>query len=392
MLGTLGLIFLGGLFFGEISKKLKLPSLIGMIILGIIIGPQYLGIIDNSILSISGELRKIALIIILLNAGLNLEINELKKNGKSTILLSFIPATMEIICFSVIGPKIFNISTMEAAVIGSIIGAVSPAVVVPRMIKLITEKYGTKRGVPQMIVGASSIDDIFVIIMFTSLINLHSSSENITNGLLYLPITIILGIVIGIIIGYILAKFYEKKEIRASFKTMIVLAVSLLLVAGENYFKYSSLLSVMLIGMAIYKKNKIATKELAQKFSKIWLGAEIMLFVLVGIEINVNFALKFGLPSIILIVLSLIFREFGVYIALLKSNLNKKEKLFTMISYSPKATVQAAIGGIPLMMGLSYGDLALTMAVLSILITAPLGVFFIDFSYKKLLEKNNGID
>lgn len=388
MLGTFGVILLGGLFLGEISQKLKLPSLVGMILLGIVIRPQCLGVIDLKVLSISSELRKIALIIILINAGLNLNIKELKKNGISTVLLSFLPATMEILCFSIFAPKIFNITPLEGAVIGSIIGAVSPAVVVPRMIRLINKKYGTKSGVPQMIVGAASVDDIFVIIIFTSLVKLTSGSKMMMNELFYLPVSIILGILIGIGTGNFLVGFFKKIDIRASFKTIIILAVSFILVEGENHLKYSSLLSVMVIGMIIHQKNQEFMKELSQKFSKIWLGAEILLFVLVGAEINIGFAMKFGLSSIILILLSLIFREFGVFLALMKSNLNKKEKLFTMISYTPKATVQAAIGGMPLMMGFSYGDLALTMAVLSILITAPFGAFLMDLSYDKLLDKD----
>ncbi|MGF6907499.1 cation:proton antiporter [Fusobacterium sp. PH5-44] len=385
MLGSLGLIFSGGLLLGGLSKKINFPSLIGMIFFGIIIGPNGFGIVDKSVLMISTELRKIALIIILINAGLNLDISQLKKNGTSSILLSFLPAVCEIIGIVILGTKIFGITIIESIVIGSILAAVSPAVVVPRMLKLIKEEFGVKKGIPQMIVGAASIDDVFVIILFTNVVKLSSGSKITANEILSLPISMCFGIFIGLVMGLFLVKIYRNFQMRNSIKVIILLGMSFMIVEAENFIKISSLLSVILIGMVIYKKDNNLAKNLSSKFSKLWLGAEIILFVLVGTEININFAMKFGFSSVILVLSGLVFREIGVFLSLMKSDLNFKEKLFTMIAYTPKATVQAAIGGIPLMMGLGYGKLALTLAVVSILITAPIGAFLIDNFYKKLL-------
>lgn len=385
MLGSLGLIFIGGLTLGGLFRKINFPSIIGMIFFGILIGPNEFNLVDKSILSISSDLRKIALIIILINAGLNLDLNQLKKNGLSSILLSFIPATFEIIGIVLVGTKIFKISIIEAITIGSILAAVSPAVVIPKMLKLIKENYGKQKGIPQMIIGGASIDDVFVIVLFTNIVTL-SKSEKITSfDVLSLPISIFLGIIVGVIIGIILISIYKKFQIRDSIKVILLMGVAFLLVEIEKFIQISSLLTVIVIGITICKKNKILAKNISLKFSKLWLGAEIMLFVLVGAEININFAIKFGFSSIVLVIAGLFFREIGVFLALLKSNLNLKEKVFTMIAYLPKATVQASIGGIPLIMGLGYGELALTLAVISILITAPVGAFLIDYSYKRLL-------
>lgn len=389
MLGSLGIIFIGGLTLGELSKKIKFPSLIGMMFLGILIGQSGFNLVDKSIVMISGDLRKISLIIILINAGLNLDMSQLIKSGLPSLLLTFLPATCEIIGIVIVGINLFNISIINGIVIGSIISAVSPAVVVPRMLKLMKEKYGVDKGIPQMIVGASSVDDVFVIIIFTSVIKLSNGIKIGINEILSLPISIFSGIFFGICLGFILVKIYKTLDVRDSMKVIILLGIAFLMLELEKYARISSLLSVIIMGMVICKKDNNLAKKLSSKFSKLWIGAEIILFVLVGAEININFAIKFGFSSVVLILLGLVFREIGVLLALVKSELNMKEKLFIIIAYSPKATVQATIGGIPLMMGLGYGDLALTLAVISILITAPIGAFLIDNTYKKLLNNNN---
>ena len=391
MLTSIALIILMGLSLAFIFDKLKLPRLIGMILTGIILGPYMLNVLDPTILNISSELRQIALVIILTRAGLALDIKDLKKVGRPAILMCFIPAAFEILGFIILGPKLLNLSFLDSAILGTVIAAVSPAIIVPRMIKLIDEGFGIKKSIPQLILAGASVDDIFVIVLFTSLSSLGKSESSFSlKILLQIPISIILGVLIGVIIGLILIKLFKVLHTRDSNKLLIILSISFLFLTLENslkgYIPISGLLAVMSLGATIYKLNNNLSIRLSSKYSKLWVGAEIFLFVLVGATVNLNYALNVGLVSIIIIIFALIFRIIGVYLSLIKTNLNKKEKLFTSFSYLPKATVQAAIGAIPLSMGLSSGETILTVAVVSILVTAPLGAILIDNTYKKLLK------
>lgn len=391
MLTSIALIILVGLSLAFIFGKLKLPRLIGMILTGIILGPYMLNVLDPTILNISSELRQIALVIILTRAGLALDIKDLKKVGRPAILMCFVPAVFEILGFIILGPKLLNLSFLDSAILGTVIAAVSPAIIVPRMIKLMDEGYGTKKSIPQLILAGASVDDIFVIVLFTSLTSLAKSESSFSlNVLLQIPISIILGILIGVLIGLILIKIFKVIHTRDSNKLLIILSISFLFITLENYLKeyipISGLLAVMSLGATIYKTKNDLSIRLSSKYSKLWAGAEIFLFVLVGATVNINYALNLGLISVIIIILSLLFRIIGVYISLIKTNLNKKERVFTSLAYLPKATVQAAIGAIPLSMGLSSGETILTVAVVSILVTAPLGAILIDNTYKKLLK------
>lgn len=392
MLFSLALIFLIGISLGGIFNRLKLPSLLGMLITGIILGPYALNLIDDSILNISPDLRKIALIIILTRAGFSLDIEDLKKVGRPAILMCFIPACFEIIGMIIIAPKLLGITVLDAAVMGTVIGAVSPAVIIPKMLKLMEENYGTKKSIPQLILAGASVDDIFVIVLFTILTNLAKSGELSTLSFLQIPVSIITGIISGLVIGTILIYIFKKFHFRDSLKVIIILSISFFLVTIEDNFSniipYSGLLGIMSLGIVFNKKYNILSKRLSLKYSKLWVGAEIMLFVLVGATVDLKYATASGISAIFLIFGVLIFRIIGVYISLLKTDFNIKEKIFCMIAYMPKATVQAAIGGIPLAMGLPNGNIILTVAILSILITAPLGALGIDLTYKKLLERD----
>lgn len=391
MLTSIALIILMGLSLAFIFDKLKLPRLIGMILTGIILGPYMLNILDPTILNISSELRQIALVIILTRAGLALDIKDLKKVGRPAILMCFVPAVFEILGFIILGPKLLNLSFLDSAILGTVIAAVSPAIIVPRMIKLMDEGYGTKKSIPQLILAGASVDDIFVIVLFTSLTSLAKSESSFSlNVLLQIPISIILGVLIGIVIGLILIKLFKVIHTRDSNKLLIFLSISFLFITLENslkeYIPISGLLAVMSLGATIYKSNNDLSIRLSSKYSKLWAGAEIFLFVLVGATVNINYALNLGLVSVIIIIFALLFRIIGVYLSLIKTNLNRKERFFTSLSYFPKATVQAAIGALPLSMGLSSGETILTVAVVSILVTAPLGAILIDNTYKKLLK------
>ena len=391
MLTSIALIILMGLSLAFIFDKLKLPRLIGMILTGIILGPYMLNVLDPTILNISSELRQIALVIILTRAGLALDIKDLKKVGRPAILMCFVPAVFEILGFIILGPKLLNLSFLDSAILGTVIAAVSPAIIVPRMIKLMDEGYGSKKSIPQLILAGASVDDIFVIVLFTSLTSLAKSESSFSlNVLLQIPISIILGILIGIVIGLILIKLFKVIHTRDSNKLLIILSISFLFITLENslkeYIPISGLLAVMSLGATIYKSNNDLSIRLSSKYSKLWAGAEIFLFVLVGATVNINYALRLGLVSVIIIIFALLFRILGVYLSLIKTNLNKKERFFTSLSYLPKATVQAAIGALPLSMGLSSGETILTVAVVSILVTAPLGAILIDNTYKKLLK------
>lgn len=391
MLTSIALIILMGLSLAFIFDKLKLPRLIGMILTGIILGPYMLNVLDPTILNISSELRQIALVIILTRAGLALDIKDLRKVGRPAILMCFVPAVFEILGFIILGPKLLNLSFLDSAILGTVIAAVSPAIIVPRMIKLMDEGYGTKKSIPQLILAGASVDDIFVIVLFTSLTSLAKSESSFSlNVLLQIPISIILGVLIGIVIGLILIKLFKVIHTRDSNKLLIILSISFLFITLENslkeYIPISGLLAVMSLGTTIYKSNNDLSIRLSSKYSKLWAGAEIFLFVLVGATVNINYALSLGLVSVIIIIFALLFRILGVYLSLIKTNLNKKERLFTSLSYLPKATVQAAIGALPLSMGLSSGETILTVAVVSILVTAPLGAILIDNTYKNLLK------
>lgn len=391
MLTSLALIFLTGLILGTLFTKLKLPALLGMIITGVILGPFALNLLDDSILSISSNLRQLALVIILTRAGLAMDIDDLKRAGRPAFLMCFLPALFEITGTVLIAPKLLGITVLEAAIIGSVIAAVSPAVVVPRMLKLIEEKRGTGRSIPQLIMAGASVDDVFVIVLFTSFLGFEKGGGLSVVKLINVPVSIVIGIITGIVIGYIMVKFFKKFHMRDSVKVVILLSISFLLLEFEKKagakIPFSALIAIMSIGIGILKNYAVLAKRLSAKFSKLWVAAEILLFVLVGATVDIKYAVAAGVLAIILIFGALIFRMTGVYFCLLGSRLNMKERVFTMMAYTPKATVQAAIGGIPLSMGLACGELTLTIAVLSILVTAPLGAFAIDYSYKKFLKK-----
>ncbi|AUA20799.1 TPA: cation:proton antiporter [Clostridioides difficile] len=394
MLTSLALIFLLGMASGGIFKRIKLPNLLGMLLTGIILGPYVLNLIDNSILDISSDLRKIALIIILTRAGLSLDINDLKKVGRPAVLMCFIPATFEIIGMIVLAPKLLGVSILEAAVMGAVVGAVSPAIIVPKMLKLMEEGYGTEKSIPQMLLAGTSIDDIFVIVMFTVFTGLAQGNSISAISFLQIPVSIILGVIVGAVIGIYLAVFFKKVHMRDSAKGVLLLSISFLMIsletALEGIVPFSGLLAVMSIGIFLQIKYRVVARRLSIKYSKLWVGAEILLFVLVGATVDISYAFKAGIGAVILIFGVLLFRMVGVFFCLIKTNLTIKERLFCMIGYIPKATVQAAIGGVPLAMGMASGQLILTLAVLAILITAPLGAFGIDVTYKKLLTSVKG--
>lgn len=390
MLISIAFMFLMGMFLGWICKKLHLPSLIGMMLTGVILGPYALNLIDGSILNISADLRKIALIIILTRAGLTLNINDLKKVGRPAVLMCFLPATFEIIGMVILAPMLFDVSVLEAAIIGSVVGAVSPAVIVPKMIKLIEDGYGKEKSIPQLILAGASVDDVFVIVLFTSFLGLAQGKQISAMSFVNIPVSICLGIAIGFLCGLMLSKFFEKVHIRDTAKVIIILSISFVLVTIEDnitgVISFSALISIMFIGIAMQRYRQEASSRLSVKFNKLWVCAEILLFVLVGATVDINYVTGAALPAILLLFCVLCFRMLGVFLCLLHTKLSLKERLFCMFAYMPKATVQAAIGGVPLAMGLACGNVVLTIAVMAILITAPLGAFLIDLTYKKLLR------
>lgn len=389
MLISIAMILLMGMFMGGICKKIHLPSLTGMIFTGIILGPYFLNMIDSSLLNISSELRKIALIIILTRAGLSLDLNDLKRVGRPAILMCFVPACFEIMGMIILAPKLLGISILDAAIMGTVVGAVSPAVIVPKMLKLMEEGYGVRHSVPQLILAGASVDDVFVIVMFTAFTGLAQGNDVSIRSFVNIPVSILLGIVTGAFIGILLAYYFKKVHIRDTSKVVIILCLSFILVTFEDRFStilpFASLIAVMAIGIALQKKREVVAKRLSVKFNKLWVVAEIVLFVLVGATVDIKYAVSAGAVSVILILGVLMFRMLGVFLCLLKTKLTMRERMFCMIAYTPKATVQAALGGVPLAMGLSCGNIVLTIAVVAILITAPLGAFCIDFAYKKLL-------
>lgn len=391
MLFSLALIFTIGLILGEIFIKVKLPGFIGMIITGIVLGPFVLNLIDSSILNISGDLREIALIVILVRAGLNLDISDLKKIGKPALLMSFIPATFEIIAIIILAPLLFDISYLDAAILGSVLAAVSPAVVVPKMIKLMDEGYGKEKRVPHLVMASASVDDIYVIVLFSAFISMYQTGDVSLSSLYVVPISIILGVLLGGLIGYILSIFFAKFRVRDTIKILIILAASFFILSFEdlvaNYIAISGLLAIMVLGITFLNQSEERALRLREKFSKLWVFAELVLFVLVGAAVDISVALDAGLLALVLLSVGLAFRFSGVMISLIKTNLNKHERLFAGISYLPKATVQAAIGAIPLALGVESGELILALAVFAIIISAPIGAIGIDLTYKKFLEK-----
>lgn len=393
MLTSIAIILLLGLVTGWLFSKVKLPSLLGMILVGIILSPHCLNAIDESIILISGDLRQIALVIILTRAGLSLNISDLKKVGRPAVLMCFLPACIEMIGTIIFAPVLLGVSVLEAAIIGSVIAAVSPAVIVPRMIKLIEEGYGKEKSIPQLILAGASVDDVFVIVVFTAFTTLAATGEISASNFLQIPVSIALGVLLGCAVGMILVSFFRKYHMRDSVKILIILSVSFLLLEIQNRLEgvvpVSGLLAIMSMGIIINQKYSVLAKRLSVKYNKLWLGAEIFLFVLVGVAVDLKYAMAAGVAVIVLIVLALLFRMTGVAVSLIRTKLTKRERVFCMIAYTPKATVQAAIGTIPMTMGLECGSIVLTIAVMSILITAPFGAICVDNLYKKLLTKSD---
>lgn len=392
MLTSIAIIFLSGLLLAGIFKKCKLPGLLGMLITGIILSPNCLNLIDESLMNIAGSLRQIALVIILTRAGLSLDLEELKKVGRPAVLMCFAPACMEIAGTVLLAPALFSISVTEAAIIGSVLAAVSPAVIVPRMIKLIDEGYGKEHAIPQLILAGASVDDVFVIVVFTAFTALASTGHMEAVGFLKIPVSILMGVILGIAGGLVLIWLFKKIHMRDSAKILIILSVSFLYLECEsrleNILPLSGLLAIMSTGICIRRKYDVLAERMSVKYNKLWVAAEIMLFVLVGATVDLQYVKDAGLMAVILVCLVLLFRMAGVLLCLVKTKLTPKERVFCMIAYTPKATVQAAIGAIPLSMGLPCGKLVLTLAVLSILITAPFGAVAIDKLYGRLLIKS----
>lgn len=397
MLTSLAFIFLVGLSMAAICQRLKLPRIIGMLITGIVLGPYVLDLLDPSILSISADLRQMALIIILLKAGLSLNLSDLKKVGRPAIMMSCVPASCEILAFVLFAPYILGITRIEAAVMGAVLGAVSPAVVVPRMVQLMDTKYGTDKSIPQLIMAGASCDDIYVIVLFSTFVSMAQGGSANLMDFVNIPVSIILGIVLGAITGFLLSMFFEtayahKHYVRNSMKVIVVLGVSFLLMAIETWLEgiisVSGLLAV--VSMACVLKIKsiaFVSKRLSEKFGKLWMAAEVLLFVLVGAAVDIRYTMNAGIAAVLMIFIALAFRSAGVALCLIRTPLTVRERLFCMIAYLPKATVQAAIGSVPLAMGLPCGQIVLSVAVLAILITAPLGALGMDISYKRLLKR-----
>lgn len=392
MLLSIALILMIGMAMGWICQKIKLPALLGMLATGIVLGPYVLDLLDESILGISAELRKIALIIILTRAGLGLDITSLKKMGRPALLMCFVPASFEILGMILVAPKVMGLSLTEAAIMGSVLAAVSPAVVVPRMVKLMDEGYGTDKGIPQLILAGASVDDVYVIVLFSTFTGMMQGEKTSILSFINIPVSIILGIGIGLAIGFGLGVYFEKIHMRDTSKVLLILSISFMLVVIEDALTtaitFSALIAIMFVGVGLQKKRSVVAKRLSLKYSKLWVASEVFLFVLVGATVNIRYLGNVGFKALIVIVAALIMRMLGVFVCLLGTDISGKEKFFTMMAYIPKATVQAAIGGIPLSMGFACGQTVLTVAVLAIVLTAPAGAFAIDISYKKLLSKS----
>jgi hypothetical protein len=391
MLLSIALILLVGMSMGWFCRKMKLPGLLGMLATGIVLGPYVLDLLDPSILGISAELRKIALIIILTRAGLGLDLSGLKKIGRPAVLMCFVPASFELFGMLLLAPKLMGLSILEAAVMGAVLAAVSPAVVVPRMVKLMDEGYGVKEGIPQLILAGASVDDVYVIVLFSTFTGMMQGTGASAIRFINIPVSILLGIAIGLGIGVLLAYFFQKIHMRDTSKVLIILSISFLLVVLEDYLAtpitFSALIAVMFIGIGLQRKREVVAKRLSAKYGKLWVAAEVFLFVLVGATVNIDYIGKVGIKALIVIAGALVFRMFGVLVCLLGTEIKGKERMFTMLAYTPKATVQAAIGGIPLSLGFACGESVLAVSVLAIVLTAPLGAFAIDLTYKKFLKK-----
>lgn len=393
MLLSFALIALFGLALSGIMQKIKLPGLIGMLLTGIALGPYALNLISPDLLNISADLRQIALIVILMRAGLALDMKDLKMVGRPAILMCFIPATFEIVATTILVPMLFPISHLEAAIMGTILGAVSPAVVVPKMLKLMEGGYGKSKSIPQLVLAGASVDDIYVIVLFTSFMGMYGGNNFDYGSLIKVPIAVALGLLAGVLLGFIFVRLFKKVHIRDTVKIIILLSISFLLVTLETSIKtfvpLSGLLAILALGGTILKQYDVLAKRLSIKFSKIWVIAELMLFVLVGATLDISYVEKAGIMAVGLIFVALIIRICGVFVCLVGTKLSAKERVFCAIAYSPKATVQAAIGALPLAAGVPAGNIILTIAVLAILITAPLGAIGIDVSYRKLLTNSD---
>ena len=391
MLTSLAFIFLLGLSLGYVFMKLKLPALIGMLLTGIALGPYVLNLLEPSLLSVSVDLRQLALVIILTRAGLALDIKDLMKVGRPALLMCFVPACFEIAGMMLIAPPLLGISLLDAAIMGTVVAAVSPAIIVPKMLHLMDQKYGTSKSIPQLIMAGGSVDDVFVIVMFTAFTGLALGGNISAVSFLHIPVSILSVLVLGVLLGWLLTRYFKRYHMRDSVKVLIILSVSFLLVALERVLKgvlpVSGLLAVMALGATLLKNYEVLALRLSAKFSTLWVGAEILLFVLVGATVDIKYAVGAGLSAVVVILFSLLFRMAGVFVCMIKTQLTLKERVFCMIAYLPKATVQAAIGSLPLAMGLPCGKIVLTVAVLAILITDTLGAFGIDMTYKRLLEK-----
>lgn len=392
MLLSIALILLVGMSMGWICRKIKLPGLLGMLITGIVLGPYVLNMLDMKLLGMSADLRKIALIIILTRAGLGLDLTSLKKIGRPAVLMCFVPATFELAGMLLLAPRLMGMSLLEAAVMGAVLAAVSPAVVVPRMVKLMEEGYGVKEGIPQLILAGASVDDVYVIVLFSTFSGMMQGEGASVIRFVNIPVSIILGMIIGLTIGVLIAFYFQKVHIRDTAKVLIILGISFLLAAAEDSLTtpvtFSALIAIMFIGVGLQRKREAVAKRLAVKYGKLWVAAEVFLFVLVGATVNIGYLGRVGVRALLMITGALLFRMAGVWVCLLGTGLKTGEKAFTMLAYTPKATVQAAIGGIPLALGFACGDTVLTVAVLAIVLTAPLGAFAIDLSYRKLLTKS----
>lgn len=399
MLTSLAFIFLAGLAAAALCRFLHLPRIIGMLLTGIVLGPYVLNLLDPMILQASSDLRQMALIIILLKAGLSLDLSDLKKVGHPAVMMSCVPATCELAAFVLLAPTLLGVNRIEAAVMGAVLAAVSPAVVVPRMVQLMDRHWGTEKGIPQMIMAGASCDDIYVIVLFSTFVGMAQGGSAHWQDFAKIPVSILMGILVGAIVGMALGAFFEtayahRHYVRNSMKVIVVLGISFLLVAMETWLKnlvpMSGLLAVVSMACALkLKSTSFVSKRLSEKFGKLWLAAEVILFVLVGAAVDIRYTVSAGAAAVAMIAVALVFRAFGVFLCMLGTRLNRKERLFCMIAYMPKATVQAAIGSVPLALGLPCGKLVLSVAVLAILITAPLGALGMDASYQKLLTKQD---
>lgn len=393
MLTSLALIFLVGMGFGWLVTRLRLPSLLGMLLTGILLGPYVLNLLDESILGISADLRQLALIIILTRAGLSLNIDDLKKVGRPAVLLCFVPACFEMAGMVVLAPRLLGLSVLDAAILGAVIAAVSPAVIVPKMLRLMELGYGTKHSIPQMILAGASVDDVFVIVMFTAFTGLAQGGTVSPATFMQIPVSIVTGVAFGLLAGVAFGAVYRRIHVRDSVKVVVLLSLSFLFVALENAVKgivpFSGLLAVMSCGIAVNRRRPELAARLSGKYNRLWVAAEVLLFVLVGATVDIGYAAAAGVAAVLVVLGALVFRMVGVFVCVAGTKLTRKERLFCMLAYTPKATVQAAIGSVPLSMGLGCGQIVLTVAVVAILLTAPLGAFAIDLTYRRLLDTSD---